>query len=186
MKGAIWSADRRAIRKRDDLIPNSHDGFTLIELIVVISLIALILFAAIPRFQDTVLSDNTKKTSRWIIAKAETLKQSAVHDQKLYVLHISPDSGRLWITNPAMSENELENATQNAFKLPSDVKVLDVEYPDDKKIEVGWADINFYEKGYSDMAIIHIENSANEQLSFVIEPFLPHIRIYQKYVRFGE
>lgn len=169
---------------RRNLRPNA--GFTLIELIVVISLITLILFMGIPRFQDTLLSDNTKKTSRWIMTKIQTLKQNAVRDQRLYVLHIIPDSSRLWITNAAMSVDELENVAQNAFKLPSDVKVLDVEYPDNRKIEAGQTDIGFYEKGYSDMAIIHIENSANEQLSFVIEPFLPHVRMYQKYVRFGD
>ncbi|MBU1161919.1 MAG: prepilin-type N-terminal cleavage/methylation domain-containing protein, partial [Proteobacteria bacterium] len=44
-------------------------GFTLIELIVVISLISIMLFFAIPRFQSNVLSDSTKEVSRWILLK---------------------------------------------------------------------------------------------------------------------
>jgi len=35
-------------------------GFTFIELIVVISLISIMLFLAIPRFQGNFLSDSTK------------------------------------------------------------------------------------------------------------------------------
>jgi len=163
-----------------------NNGFTLIELIVVISLISLMLFFAIPRFQNSVLSDNTKKVSRWIIAKVHALKERAVRDQKLYVLHVSLDSNRLWTTNELMSEQELQNAAQNAYELPGDIKVLDVEYPDEEKISVGRADIYFYKRGYSDKAMIHIENNDNEQLSFLIEPFLSRVRMYETYVDFED
>ena len=163
-----------------------NNGFTLIELIVVISLISLMLFFAIPRFQNSVLSDNTKKVSRWIIAKVHALKERAVRDQKLYALHVSLDSNRLWTTNEFMSEQELQNAAQNAYELPDDIKVLDVEYPDEEIISVGRADIYFYKRGYSDKAMIHIENNDNEQLSFLIEPFLSRVRMYETYVDFED
>jgi prepilin-type N-terminal cleavage/methylation domain-containing protein len=163
---------------------DQNNGFTLIELIVVISLISLMLFFAIPRFQDSVLSDNTKKVSRWIMAKVHTLKERAVREQKLYVLHVSLDSNRLWITNELMSEQELQNAAQSAYELPDDIKVLDVEYPDEEIISVGRADIYFYKRGYSERAMIHVENNDNEQLSFLIEPFLSKVKVYEKYVGF--
>lgn len=163
-----------------------NNGFTLIELIVVISLISLMIFFAIPRFQDSVLSDNTKKVSRWIIAKVHALKERAVRDQKLYILHVNLDSNRLWMTNEFMSEQELQNAAQSAYELPDNIKVLDVEYPDEEIISVGRADIYFYKKGYSDKAMIHIENNDNEQLSFLIEPFLSRVRMYETYVDFED
>ena len=73
-----------------------NNGFTLIELIVVISLFSLMLFFAVPRFQFDVLSDHSKKTSRWIMLQVQALKEKSVHDQKRYVLHLSLDSNRLW------------------------------------------------------------------------------------------
>ena len=175
------------------LIPNSKfqnpkfpDGFTLIEIIVVISLISLILFIAIPRFHNTVLTDSTKKTSRWITAKIRALKASAVREHKLYVLNIDMDSNSMWVSHASMTEDELQDASQNAYKLPDDIRVLAVEYPHDDKIEAGRADIYFYEKGYSDMAIIHIENSDSEQFSFLIEPFLQQVKMFPDYVGFEE
>lgn len=163
---------------------DQNNGFTLIELIVVISLISLMLFFAIPRFKNSVLSDNTKKVSRWIMTKVLTLKERAVRDQKLYILHVNLDSNRLWMTNELMSEQELQNAAQNAYELPDDIQVLDVEYPDEEIISEGRADIHFYKRGYSDKAMIHVENNDNEQLSFLIEPFLSRVKVYEKYEGF--
>jgi len=163
-----------------------NNGFTFIELLVVISLISLMLCIAVPRFQDTLLSDNTNKVSRWIMAKVRALKAKAVRDQKRYVLHFSLDFNRMWTTHTLMSEEELQNASQNAYQLPGDLKLLDVEYPGDETISGGQADINFYQKGYSDMALIHIEDGNEEQLSFVVEPFLPRVRVHQKYVGFED
>jgi prepilin-type N-terminal cleavage/methylation domain-containing protein len=163
-----------------------NDGFTLIELIVVISLISLMFFFAIPRIQVDILSDNTRKVSRWIMLNVSALKEKAVHDQKRYVLHLSLDSNRLWVTSEIMSAEELEEAAAIGYNLPEDIKLLDVEYPDKEKISVGRADIYFYKKGYSDKAIIHITNNDNEVLSFLIEPFLSRARLYNKYLEFED
>ena len=161
-----------------------NNGFTLIELIVVISLFSLMLFFAVPRFQFDVLSDHSKKTSRWIMLQVHALKEKSVHDQKRYVLHLSLDSNRLWVTDEIMSPEELEVAAANGYELSDDIKLLDVEYPNQEKISVGRADIYFYKKGYSDKAIIHMTNNDNEIFSFLIEPFLSRVRLYNKYIEF--
>jgi hypothetical protein len=51
---------------------------------------------------------------------------------------------------------------------------------------VGQTDIYFNEKGYSDKAIIHFENDDNEKFSFLIEPFLLRVRLYNSYAEFGD
>jgi prepilin-type N-terminal cleavage/methylation domain-containing protein len=163
-----------------------NNGFTLIELIVVISLISLMLFFAVPQFQVDILSDNTKKASRWIMLQVQTLKEKAVHDQKRYVLHLSLDSNKLWVTSEMMSPEEIQTAEADGFKLSDDISLQDVEYPGQKKITVGRADIYFYKKGYSDKVIIHISTKDNEILSFLIEPFLSHVRLYNKYIEFED
>ena len=83
-------------------------------------------------------------------------------------------------------ERAVIDAISGAIQNVSDVKLLDVEFPDDEKVSEGQADINFYQKGYSDMAIIHIENSDNERFSFAIEPFLSRVRWYQANVGFQD
>jgi prepilin-type N-terminal cleavage/methylation domain-containing protein len=161
-------------------------GFTLIELIVVISLISIMLFFAVPRFQGNVLSDNTKEVSRWMLLKIPYLKERAAREQKRYILHVGLDSNKLWITHEAMDQEALQSSETNGYNLPEDIKLLDVEYPDQEKISVGQADIYFNEKGYSDKAIIHFENDDDEKFSFLIEPFLLRVRLYNSYAEFED
>jgi prepilin-type N-terminal cleavage/methylation domain-containing protein len=161
-------------------------GFTFIELIVVISLISIMLFLAIPRFQGNFLSDSTKDVSRWILLKIPYIKEKAAREQKGYILHVGFDSNKLWITHEAMSQDSLQSAQENGYKLPENIKLLDVEYPDQEKISVGEAGIHFNEKGYSDKVIIHIEKDDNEQLSFLIEPFLSKVRLFNSYAGFED
>jgi len=159
-------------------------GFTLIELIVVVSLISIMLFLYIPKFQEVVVFDNTKKVSRWIIGKVRALKEGSITNYKSYFLHVDLDDNRMWVTDELMSEEEMQNAEQQGFELPDDINLVDVEYPGKDKILFGQADIYFYKKGYSDKALIHIEDSNNERLSFLIEPFLSKVRLYEEYVEF--
>jgi len=118
--------------------------------------------------------------------QVQTLKEKAVHDQKRYVLHLSLDSNRLWVTSEMMSPEEIQAAEADGYKLSDDISLQDVEYPGQKKITVGRADIYFYKKGYSDKAIIHISTKDNKILSFLIEPFLSHVRLYNKYIEFED
>jgi prepilin-type N-terminal cleavage/methylation domain-containing protein len=173
--------------------PLNHDaplkrtkGFTFIELIVVIALISIMLFLALPKFQGSFLTNSTKAVSRWILINVPDLKDKAQKEQKRYILNVDFDANKLWISRETASEEELQSDNVKAYQLPDDVKLLDVEYPGQKTVSEGQAQIYFDEKGYSDKAIIHIENSDKERLSFVIEPFLREVGFYQKYVGFTE
>jgi len=161
-----------------------NDGFTLIELIVVISLISIILFVSVPRFYNETLPDNTKKVSRWIMMTSQSLKEKAFCDQKLYIMHVDMQSKRLWVTDESMSEEEVLKSGQKGFMFPDDVELIGVEFPGNNKIISGRADICFYTDGHSDMAVIHVEDDDNNRLSFFIEPFLSKVKLYEEYSGF--
>ena len=88
------------------------------------------------------------------------------------------------MTDESMSEEEVIKAGQKGFMIPDDVEVLDVEFPGNNKIISGLADINFYANGYSDMALIHIKDNDDNQLSLLIEPFLSKVKLYETYSGF--
>jgi len=159
-------------------------GYTLIELIVVIALIGVLLSFAIPRFQGSVLTDSTRKLTRRIVMQVQLLRQNAIKSRNMQILHISPDSRKMWVTNSAMSEEDAEAASEGGDEFPEDVDVTDVEYPDGERISYGEARIRFSPKGYSDKVIIHLENSDGDRKSLLIEPFLPNIGIYDEYAGF--
>jgi len=64
--------------------------------------------------------------------------------------------------------------------------VINVEYPEKGIVSSGQADICFYRAGYSDKALIHIQGDDEQKISFLIEPFLPKVKLYEKYVDFED
>ena len=160
----------------------SH-GFTLLELIVVITLLGIMLVFTVPRFHETLFLDESKKSARWIIGKVRALKEAAIRNQTNYNLHIDLDTQRYWETNESMSAEAIESAPLDAAPLPGDLKIADVEYPNRGKIYSGQTDITFYKTGYTDKLLIHFQNDA-EYVSFLIEPFLSEVTVYETYASF--
>ena len=158
-------------------------GFTLIELVVVMALIAIMMALAIPNLQH-ILTDDTRKASQWILVQVPRLKSRAVSEGKIYTLHADMDGNMLWISNDGMSDEELSQAKKKGFALSDSIFLLDVTYADGDIIDSGEASIRFYPKGYSDMVILHLgENNGNKR-SFLIEPFLSQVELKEEYVDF--
>jgi prepilin-type N-terminal cleavage/methylation domain-containing protein len=160
-------------------------GFTLIELIVVMALLGIMIAFSVPRLHGTIFLDDTKKSSRWLIGKVQAPKEAAIQNQKQYVLHIDLETDRVWDADESMSDDDLEEAALNAHALPDTVKLMDVEFPIAGKISTGRADIRFYKTGYTDKALIHMRDD-NQELSFLIEPFLPQVKLFEKYATFDD
>lgn len=164
----------------------SNKGFTLIELIVVLALISVVLFFAIPRFQNSLLSDSKKILTRWVVTTTRALKVNALRHQKRYTMHIDMDNGILWTTSEGMTAEETEKAAKKSFRLPDDLTLIDIEYPGREKVSTGQADIFFYKENYSQAAFIHVEKDGHHRMTFQIEPFLPEVKILDEYVEFEE
>jgi len=159
------------------------NGFTLLELIVVIALLGIMLVFTVPRFHETLFLDESKTGSRWIIGKIQALKEAAVRNQKHYTLHIDLDAERFWETDTSMSTEDLENAALNAEPLPDGIKIADIEYPLRGKISSGSTEITFYKNGYSDKVLIHLQDG-EDYVSYLIEPFLSEVARYETYTGF--
>jgi hypothetical protein len=85
-----------------------------------------------------------------------------------------------------MGETDFLEAAEGGFKLPEEVRLLDVEYPDREKVTFARADIAFYPQGYSDKALIHMDSTTRGEITFLIEPFLSEVVIYEKYAGFDD
>ena len=160
-------------------------GFTLIELIVVIVLISMMFSFALPKMDSFLFIDNRDKVSRWVILNVQNLKNLSVKNKIRYILHVDTQNNMFWISSEGMDEAAQAEAMKNGYKLPNNIRLVDVVYPSQRKDDER-SDIYFYTRGYSDQAIIHMENSDNEKMSFVIEPFLPPVGIKDGFVMFDE
>jgi prepilin-type N-terminal cleavage/methylation domain-containing protein len=159
------------------------NGFTLIELVVVMTLAAIMLFVAIPRFQETVTND-LRLASQWIIIKIPQLKAQAATEKVRFGLHFEFDDNRMWVSHAKMTEDSLLAAQKQGRQLSASLSIRDVEFPQKGKISSDRATIYFYEGGYSDKAIIHLEDDDGNTHSFLVEPFLNRVQIVEGYVEF--
>ncbi|MBU0995646.1 MAG: type II secretion system GspH family protein [Proteobacteria bacterium] len=162
-----------------------NSGFTLVELIVVMTLISMMLSVTLPRLQGALFSGGTKQAFRTIILKIKALKENAVIDQRTYTLHVDMDNDTLWMSHDAMTEEELLRERENQVKLSDGLIIVDVEYPGEGLMSQGEVEIGFYKKGYSDTAIIHLSDGGDEYYSFFIESFLSGTKLINGYFRFG-
>lgn len=176
----------------------NNQAFTLIELIVVITLISIVLAFALPKLNISFVTDNQRKLSTWIVLTVKSLKENALREQTLYVLYLDFDKQQMWtekaMTNIEMSKEEeaVKEKTaegkkapeENKYSLPEGYRLMDVEFGDDKKIKEGIVPIHFYPKGYSDKAIIHVQDANDNRNSYLIESFIPHVKIHEEYIDF--
>jgi Tfp pilus assembly protein FimT len=146
-------------------------------LIVVIALISIMLMIAIPRLEGGRFSDGSNETARWIIANVRNLKAKAVIERKTYLLNVSPDIQRIWITEAGMADAEADASREDGYALPRGVNIDHVAFSQNERLSSGTIPIAFYAKGYSDKAVIRLRTSDGDRLAFFIEPFLAGVNL---------
>lgn len=161
-----------------------RQGFTLIELMVVMLLIALMLAVAVPKLDTAILQDPKRKTNRWMINTTRALRTAAIEKQKIYSLVIDIDSNRMYPVGEEMDEEARASAAEKAFKLPSTIRIVDVQFPNRERTVSGNAEILYYPGGYSDMALINLEDDDAQRFSYKLEPLLPKIRVLEEWISY--
>lgn len=159
-------------------------GFTLIELMVVMLLISIILAVAIPRFEGGFLQDPIKQFSRKMISTVRSLRSAAVQTQKQQTLIIDLNSQQLYVTVPAAQAENEPVASKKSFKLPDSLALVSVEFSSSDRITTGNAQIHFYPAGYSDHVFIRLESSDEDRYTFVIQPLLPKVKLFEEWIDF--
>jgi general secretion pathway protein H len=163
----------------------SPAGFTLIELIVVMALMGIVLFVSVPRIEGTFLQDDAKKSSRWLIAKIQMLRENAVREQVDFLLHLDLDTNRIWETHASMTAEALQDSADNAQSPPGMVRLAAVNFPRREAIRSGQTALHFYRAGYSDKALIQLLDG-DRPVTLLVEPFLPGIETFERAVYFED
>lgn len=170
-----------------------QQGFTLLELIVVMVLISLTAVFTMPKIQASLYSNELSATAQRIVSLVTATAQEARARHISYTLRFDPDTKEfdtVPVTGipeiPEMGEQEQDKAFLRVT-LDDSVSLAGIERPENEMLtenttvnnETG---ILFTSKGYTQKAAIHLENDTGDQLTVILSPFLGLARILDGYV----
>jgi general secretion pathway protein H len=159
-------------------------GFTLIEILVVMLLITIVFAVTIPRLDSGLVESSKKKTTRWVVNAAGELRGLSVEKQKEYALMVDLGRNRMWFIHADMDEEALAAASEKAFAMPRSIRIVDIQFPDKERITSGTTQIAFYPSGYSDYAVINLQDDGAQRFAYKIEPLLPKVTVVDQWLEF--
>jgi len=168
------------------MVRRGMQGYTLIELIVVMSLVGLMGTLALPRLRHTILSDDLNGTTRRLAGLMRELKGEAQRDQRDFFLRFDLDSGRYWIEARDMSEDDRFFARENGTRLQGDVRISDIWLESRGTISGGDVSIAVTRKGYVQPSAIHLKDDSGREFTLRFRPFLPKEQFFNEYIDFRE
>jgi prepilin-type N-terminal cleavage/methylation domain-containing protein len=160
------------------------NGFTLIEMMVVMLLTAIILAVAIPRFDSGFLQDSRKTATRRMIQTTQGLRSKAIGTQTVCSLVLDLSNDSYWTVDYAMDDLTMAQTTEKATELPGEIHFVAVGFPNQEQVRSGNVEIQFYPGGYADYALIHLQTDDAQRFTYVVEPLLPKLKVVDEWLDF--
>ena len=161
-----------------------NNGFTLIEILVVMVLLGSILFIAVPKFQN--LADvNLKSTSRSISGTIKYLYNEAVFKKNIYKLAFDLDNQEYWVEY--MEDGQFVESLDPVLRrkrVPDGIAIDDIfteRFPE--KTETGNESyLLFLPTGFVDYGVIHISSSDEDVYTIETKPYTGGTKIFDEYI----
>jgi len=158
------------------------NGYTLIELALVVFLVGLMLALAIPRVRETLLHDGLKATVRHLIGEVRELRSEAVREQVDYVLQLDLNNHAFWTYSADMTPEKRDEQKKAAYQFPAGVTIVDVSQIGMENKSEGEVAIKIFKQGYVQPTVIHLKQE-DRNFTLYYAPFLSTIKVYEKYAR---
>ena len=160
-------------------------GFTIIELVIVLSITGIVLFFSIPAFKDIHIFSDQANTLGKTVQLVELLKKKATADNRDYLMHLDIADGMIWVSDDSMDEESIKLAREKGILFSGETILLGVEFPKDRSSVSDEVVIRFNRNGYSDMALIHFREKKND-FTLRIEPFLLKAELDNRRISFDQ
>lgn len=167
MREKTWISRAGNLNKKE----SGKRGFTIIELVIVLSITGIVLFFSIPAFKEIhIFSDPTKALGQ-TVQLIDLLKKKAMADNRDYFMHLEIAEGMVWVSDDSMDEEAMKLAREKGILFSGETILLGVEFPKAISSAPDEVGIRFNRNGYSDMALIQVREGENH-FTLRIEPFL--------------
>ena len=159
----------------------NRNGYTLIELALVVFLMGLMLFLAVPKVRDSMINDALASSVRKTIGVLRVLRADAVREQLDYALQLDLKNNAFWTYSLDMTPEKQAERKAGAYRFPEGIKIADILQPGMGKKTDGEVTIKFYKQGHIQPTVIHFARE-DRYSTIVLAPFLSTFKVYDKYV----
>jgi len=156
-----------------------EQGYTLIELVVVMALIAIMLAISVPRFRSALVSDQLMYSSRRLVGMIQEVRGKAVREYSDYRLCFDLENRRVWYAREGGGEEQGEAV--ETFQLPGGVGIKDVLAGGEGRPDGGAPFVSVSRKGYASPSAIHLAEENGRTVTLFVSPFLARVRIADGY-----
>ncbi|MBF0550678.1 MAG: prepilin-type N-terminal cleavage/methylation domain-containing protein [Deltaproteobacteria bacterium] len=160
-----------------------NDGFTLVELAVVIFIIGLMTMFVLPNFLSLMTGRDVKGTARNLTGQIRLLRSRAVMEKRPLRLYLDLKNRRYWVAEPSddMVFDESESAIPKTTDLPVGIRFKDIVTPRTGKILDGKTFVWFWPSGLTEYAWIHLSDDDNHDYTLVVRPLTGNTSFLEEY-----
>ena len=159
------------------------DGFTVLELLIVILIIGAFFFVAVPKFQD-LTEVNLKSASRNLSATIKYLYNEAAFKKNIHRLVFDIEAGEYWVE--ALQGNEYGIPPDSKRKsFPNGVYFKDIVTErtlERNPLENENEFILFLPTGFVEPAVIHLYTDSDRYYTLATKPYTGGTKVYDEYV----
>jgi len=161
----------------------SAHGFTLIELVVVLALLALVTLLVVPRLPDS-QTTTLKGSARSLASTLRYLQDQVATTRQLYRLRLAPGTGEIRVT--VVSPNGTESAPQDSFFsgpiLHEGVTITDVQTPRLGTVSSSEVTMDIGPAGLAEVATIHLRGGNGGQMTVVALSYGGRVTVGEGYL----
>ena len=157
-------------------------GFTLVELLVVILIIATFVTVVYPKFSDGLLEPQRLRSSVSKIASvAEYAHERAISTHLTHQLNINIEHGTYEVSaHKADGQIVMESGDINLEgRLPEGVYFIGVEYEDKKLYSGEPVSVEFNPQGWIEPVTIYVASSEGRKMGIVIREMLSSVKTFK-------
>lgn len=162
---------------------SGNRGYTLVELVVVIFLMGVMLFLAVPSMRNVFLGDPLQTAARKLAGITRDLRVDAVREQVDYILLFDLNRNGYWTYAADMTPEKKDEMRKQAILFSEGIKITDIYHVGGVKKNEGEVVTIFYKNGVVQPTVIHLSRE-EKALTLILEPFLHKVRILDGYVEF--
>jgi len=155
-----------------------QDGFTLIELVVVLLIVAACVTIVFPRFSVGFLDQQRLRSSVSRIASvAEYAHQRAVCTHVTHLLHFDIEKGRYWVTAQTSDGKvvPIADGINLMGRLPEGVQFSGIEFQDMRTDSKNIVTIEFSPQGWIEPVTVYVASSEGRKMSIVMNEMLGYV-----------